>query len=159
MADWSDLVNQSFAGLIAASPDDALFAELYQHFTTAAPWRIFDDVAPCLRRLKARGMKLAVISNWDERLRPLLRALALDHFFEVVIVSREVGCHKPDPRVFESAARHLGVAPDTILHVGDSASEDFEGARQAGFRAVLLRRGQPASMDAIPSLALLENML
>jgi dihydrofolate synthase / folylpolyglutamate synthase len=154
MSDWSDLVKESFAGLAGAPPDDALFSDLYRHFATAAPWRVFDDVAPCLQRLKKRGLKLAVISNWDERLRPLLRALELAHYFDAMIVSRELGCHKPDAKVFEAAAAQLGIPAEAILHVGDSAIEDFDGARKAGFRAVLLRRGHAVSRDAVPSLDL-----
>jgi dihydrofolate synthase/folylpolyglutamate synthase len=155
MSDWSNLVNRTFEGLAGAPPGDALFSDLYAHFATAAPWRVFDDVLPCLRRLKGRGLKLGIISNWDERLRPLLRALELDKYFDTVIVSGEVGRHKPDARVFETAAMQLGAPPETVLHVGDSATEDFQGARKAGLRAVLLRRGQTAARDAIPSLDLL----
>jgi dihydrofolate synthase / folylpolyglutamate synthase len=156
MSDWSDLVNQSFAGLAGTPPDDALFRDLYDHFATAMPWRVFDDVLPCLLRLKGRGLKLGVVSNWDERLRPLLRALDMDHYFDAIIVSAEVGCHKPSAKVFETAAGQLGMPADAILHVGDSATEDFQGAREAGFAAILLRRGQSASKDAIPSLDFLE---
>jgi len=159
MSDWSDLVSQSFAGLDDAPADDALFSDLYQHFATAAPWRIFDDVVPCLQRLKRRGLMLGIISNWDERLRPLLRALGLDHFFDVMIVSGELGLHKPDVKVFEPAVRQLGAPAETILHVGDSATEDFEGARKAGLRSVLLRRGHAPSKDSILSLDQLESIL
>jgi putative hydrolase of the HAD superfamily len=158
MSDWSDLVNRSFAGLASAPPNDALFSDLYRHFATAAPWRVFDDVLPCLQRLKSRGLKLAVISNWDGRLRPLLRALELDHYFDAVIISGELGCHKPDGKIFETAAAQLGIPAEATLHVGDSAIEDFDGARKAGFRAVLLRRGHHASRDAVPSLDLLRQM-
>jgi dihydrofolate synthase/folylpolyglutamate synthase len=158
MSDWSDLVNESFAGLTQAPPDDALFSELYGHFATAVPWRVFDDVVPCLQRLKRRGLKLGVISNWDERLRPLLRALEMDHYFDTVVVSGEVGRHKPDANVFDIASMQLGTPPESILHVGDSVAEDFEGARKAGLRAILLRRGQSAARDAISSLDLLCTM-
>jgi len=158
MSDWSDLVNESFAGLAGAPPDDALFSDLYRHFATAAPWRVFDDVVHCLQRLKGRGLKLGIISNWDERLRPLLRALEMDQYFDTVVVSGEVGRHKPDAKIFETAALQLGTPAEAILHVGDSTAEDFEGARKAGLRAVLLRRGQTAARDSIPSLDLLHTM-
>lgn len=81
--------------------------------------------------------------------------LELDQYFDAVTVSGEVGRHKPDAKVFEAAATPLGSPAETIMHVGDSAAEDFEGARKAGMRAVLLRRGQTISGDAIPSLDLL----
>ncbi|HEX3719247.1 MAG TPA: HAD-IA family hydrolase [Verrucomicrobiae bacterium] len=155
-AEWSDLVIQTFDGL-APPPSEALFSDLYSHFASATPWRIFDDVLPCLQRLKRRGLKLGVISNWDERLRPLLHALELDEYFDVVIVSSETGRHKPDAGIFDAATASLGVSAETILHVGDSATEDFEGARQSGFRSLLLRREGTGGPGTISSLDRLLN--
>jgi dihydrofolate synthase/folylpolyglutamate synthase len=151
MAEWSDLVTQTFAGL-APRASKELFSDLYRHFATPAPWRVFDDVVPCLRRLREHGFRLGVISNWDERLRPLLHALELDKYFDTVVVSAEAGSHKPDARIFETAAALLGESAENILHVGDSAREDFDGAIRAGFRAVLLRRGAEGTQDVITSL-------
>jgi putative hydrolase of the HAD superfamily len=156
MADWENLVRQTFAGMAKAAITDAMFTTLYEHFATAAPWRIFDDVMPCLRELKKRGLKLGIISNWDTRLRPLLRALQLDSYFDSIVVSAEVGARKPDPRIFQAAAAQMGLPPAAILHVGDSLREDVAGARAAGFQALPLTRGRhPAplpTMESLPAL-------
>src|SRR5262245_21359708 len=69
-AAWRKLVDATFAGLVTGT--ETLFPELYKRFGQAAAWRTFDDVAPSLERLRRRGLKLGIISNWDERLRPLL---------------------------------------------------------------------------------------
>jgi dihydrofolate synthase/folylpolyglutamate synthase len=138
--DWAELVRQSFAGLTPAPPSASLFAALYSRFATAAAWRIFEDVAPCLRELKRRGLKLGVISNWDERLGPLLRELQLDHYFDSIVISGPGGPQKPEAKIFEAAAAELHTRPEAILHIGDSASEDLAGARAAGLRALLLNR-------------------
>jgi dihydrofolate synthase / folylpolyglutamate synthase len=153
LADWENLVEQTFAGLAAAPPSPALFEALYSHFATIAPWRIFDDVLPCLRELKRRGLKLGVISNWDERLRPLLRDLQLDNYFDSIVVSGETGAQKPAPKIFHAAAAQLKTPPEAILHIGDSRSEDFAGARATGLQALLLTRRQPlASLPSLKSL-------
>jgi dihydrofolate synthase/folylpolyglutamate synthase len=156
VADWSNLVRQTFAGLTAAPPSAGLFSALYGHFASAAPWRIFDDVEPCLRELKRRGIKLGIISNWDDRLRPLLRALELDGYFDSIVISGEAGWQKPDPNIFQAAAAQLSTAPGAILHIGDSASEDVAGARAAGLQTLLLTRGRPlaslASLQSLPAL-------
>ncbi len=156
LAEWSDLVHQTFAGLIGGPVTDGLFSDLYSFFATAKPWRIFDDVRPCLEELKRRGVKLGVISNWDERLRPLLRELDLEKYFDAVVVSGEVGAHKPDPRIFQKALGLLQVPADATLHVGDSALEDAVGARSAGLQSLLLARGQSladlASLEPLPAL-------
>ena len=81
----------------------------------------------------AAGHSPWVISNWDDRLRPLLKSLELAHWFEVIHVSAEIGAHKPDARIFQTAAESLGTPPARILHVGDGEREDHQGALVAGF--------------------------
>jgi putative hydrolase of the HAD superfamily len=87
-------------------------------------------------------MRLAIVSNWDERLRPLLARLDLLERFEVVVVSCEAGSRKPEPRIFQAATEALGLSPDQVLHVGDSLEHDVMGARAAGMRSVGIRRSQ-----------------
>jgi putative hydrolase of the HAD superfamily len=151
---WFGLVRASFAGL--AEPTEDLFAAIYERFGHAGAWRIHDDVFPALDALAARDLRLGVISNWDERLRPLLGELGLARRFEVVTVSGEAGCAKPAHGIFAAAARAFDLPPASILHVGDRAAEDVAGARTAGFHAVRLRRGGPAddgTIDSLPALA------
>lgn len=152
-AEWSRLVDETFRGLIKPLPARTFFPELYEHFSKPEAWRVFDDVLPALQRLKAQGLKLCVTSNWDERLRPLLRLLELDSYFDVVVVSCDNGHPKPSPLIFRETARLLALAPGAILHVGDSFAMDVRGARAAGFRAVHLKRGtSKTSQQAITSL-------
>src|SRR5262249_51007770 len=98
--EWSRLVDETFRGLIEPLPGRTFFPELYEHFSKPEAWRVFDDVLPTLESLKAQGMKLCVISNWDERLRPLLRVLELNSYFDAVAVSCDKGHPKPSPRIF-----------------------------------------------------------
>lgn len=158
-SDWSNLVDQTFAGLVNAPPSATFFPELYEQFTSATCWRVFDDVLPCFENLRRSGIPLGVISNWDERLRPLLRALGLDKYFEVIVVSIETGHPKPDPRIFAAASAQLKTAPSSILHVGDSLADDFEGAKCAGFQSLLLNRSRSGSSNAVlHSLAALRSI-
>jgi FMN phosphatase YigB (HAD superfamily) len=85
-------------------------------------------------RVRAAGVKTAVLSNFDNRLRPLLRALSLEHLFDAIIVSAEFGAEKPSPRIFEAACVATGVDPerDFVVHVGDDRRNDVWGARAAG---------------------------
>ena len=140
---WRKLVEQTFAGL-ALKP--AFFDHLYYEFAQPRCWRVYDDVGPALEKFRARGLKLAVVSNWDERLRPLLTQIGLAPYFGAILISSEVGAHKPDRAIFERASEALRTTPREILHVGDSPDEDLRGAQAAGFRAVLLERERPNSM-------------
>lgn len=65
------------------------------------------------------GMKLAIVSNFDTRLRPILHQLGLDQLFDSVLISAEIGVEKPNPTIFEMACQQLGVLPEQTVHVGD----------------------------------------
>lgn len=152
-SDWAKLVDATFRGLTDQPPSQTFFAELYDRFAAPDAWRVFEDVVPVLEALAGRGYKLGVISNWDERLRPLLARLKLVRYFKVIIVSREVPATKPASEIFQHAARRLGVPPEAILHVGDDVSMDVQGARAAGLSSLLLnRRGEVARLGQINSL-------
>ena len=148
---WQEVVDQTFAGLWPEPPGRACFGAIYEHFATAVPWRVFDDVLPALAALKSRGLKLAVISNWDERLRPLLRELRLDIYFDAFAISCESGCVKPASGIFQRAAAELDVPACSILHIGDSASEDEAGGCAAGFNGILLDRKAAQSSSTVIS--------
>jgi putative hydrolase of the HAD superfamily len=84
-----------------------------------------------LARLRAHGLALAVVSNWDVGLHDHLDALGLTPYFATVVTSAEVGAEKPDPAIFRAALDRLGVAPERSLHVGDHAFDE-DGAAGAG---------------------------
>lgn len=149
---WSGLVDATFDGLLDHKPSETFFPELYERFADPSAWRVFDDVLPALDELASRGIPMAAVSNWDERLRPLLSALNLDGYFEAVLVSCELYFAKPSNVIFEHALRKLGVAPEEALHVGDSLKEDVEGARSAGMQSLLIDRTQTSVDGRIQSL-------
>lgn len=140
-AGWMALVDATFAGLVTEPPSRTFFGDLYRRFGQPDVWRVDPHLPEVLTRLRSHGLRLGIVSNWDLRLRPLLRALDLERQFDVVIISAEVGFSKPSPAIFLRAADVLGLAPQEILHVGDDPRQDYQGARHAGFQAVTLHRG------------------
>jgi len=159
-AAWAEIVARTLAGSSPLANDGAYFAELYEHFATAKPWRVYEDVRPTLAALRRQGLKLAAISNWDRRLRPLLHNLDLAPAFDLIVISAEQGIHKPAPGIFARAVAALGVPASAALHVGDSAEEDLLGARQAGLQALRLDRAAAALDDhTITSLRALLALL
>jgi putative hydrolase of the HAD superfamily len=154
-SDWAQVVDETFAGTIPPDASNRLFHELYDRFRAPDVWRVFDDVRPTLRELRGRGCKLGIISNWDERLRPLLEDLNLAASFEVIIISNEVGHLKPAQAIFAEAARRLEMPAAAILHVGDTMAEDIEGAQAAGMNAVWLDRSSGANLSKILSKEML----
>ena len=152
-ADWAGVVRDTFAGLTPRAEAPELFRALWYRFSEPEVWHVFADVRPCLAELSGRGIRLAVLSNWDERLRPLLVRLDLARYFERTVVSAEVGTHKPAAAIFAHTARALGLPPEALLHVGDGQREDVAGASAAGWGALWLRRDGTGDDDSIQSLA------
>ena len=121
-------------GLSTGCWDAAYFESLYRHFAQAGAWRVAPGARELIARLRLRGVKVGIVSNWDTRLRGTLEALEVE--VDGLYCSGELGVEKPDPRIFALACRALGVAAEDALHVGDSLRADVEGARAAGLRAL-----------------------
>jgi putative hydrolase of the HAD superfamily len=119
--------------------DDALALQLLEHFLTTYVGLCVpsEETANTLSQLRARGLKLGVITNGQGPLqRRKLAALALADSFDVILVSGEEGVRKPDAEIFRRALGQLGVAAGDAMFVGDHPVADVEGAYRAGLLAV-----------------------
>jgi len=142
---WSEVVRATFAPFGRPTDPQALFDDLYAHFTAPGSWRLFDGARETVEELRARGYRTGLISNWDDRLPSLLDGLGLTPLLDPIVVSCRVGAEKPHRRIFESALAEAAVAPGRALMVGDDWEADVEGAEAVGMRALHVRRpGQTA---------------
>lgn len=114
--------------------EDNYFESLYQYFARPSAWYFPLGARALIARLRAAGVKVGIVSNWDTRLRGTLEGLELK--VDGIYISGELGVEKPDPRIFRLACKALGVAPRDALHVGDSLKADVLGARAAGLQAL-----------------------
>lgn len=158
---WEAIAYQTFqkVGLYDRFSDfPAFFAELYDYFATAEPWYVYDDVKPALEQWRNRGINLAIVSNFDSRLYPVLKALDLADYFSNVTISTEVGAAKPNPKIFTHALTINGCQPWDVLHIGDSFSADYQGALEAGIKAIWLNRNEEKASrpDANQGVTLLD---
>lgn len=110
--------------------DPAAFAPA---FVAALRFRPLPGVRERMAELQARGLALAVVSNWDYALGEHLASVGLARYLAAVVTSAEAGAAKPEPRIFATALRRLGVVAGRTLHVGDDAVDET-GARAAGLR-------------------------
>ena len=122
---------------------EGLGPALFAYYASAEPWQVYGDVAEHLQQWRNAGLKLAVVSNFDQRLHGLLEQLELAALLDAVVVSSVVGAAKPDPRPFARALELLELPAAAAWHIGDSP-EDEAGARAAGLHCVLIQRQQPA---------------
>jgi len=99
-----------------------------------------------IKKLKARGVKMAIVTNVVPELlehqRKKVQALGIADLFDAIVYSGELGIHKPDRRIFDHAAKLLGVSNEDCLFVGDDADSDVAGALAAGMEVVWLDRWQ-----------------
>jgi putative hydrolase of the HAD superfamily len=106
-------------------------AEFSPAFVEAMVFRPLDGAVAALERLRAAGLSLACVSDWDIGLREQLAKVGLDHLFDVVLTSAEAGAPKPEPALFREALSRLRVEPGRAVHVGDGDT-DRDGAGAAG---------------------------
>jgi HAD superfamily hydrolase (TIGR01662 family) len=118
--------------------DQAAGVILREHRASNAWRRVGAGVRQALARLRAAGLKLAVVSNSEGTIEQMLIEIDLRDVFDTVIDSAVVGITKPDPGIFQIALDRLAVAPTDAIMVGDSPSADIAGAQAAGLRAALL---------------------
>jgi HAD superfamily hydrolase (TIGR01549 family) len=98
--------------------------------------------------------KLAIVSNSMSGVpRLFLEKCDLIKYFDVVVISRDVGFRKPDPRIFNYALRELNVKPSEAVHVGDLLREDIFGAKNVGMKAIWVCNGKSLGKeDILPDL-------
>lgn len=150
---WRDLVIRV---LDHVAPDleeldrDAFFEAAYSHFAEPGVWDLYPEVLDVLAALHGR-FDLAVISNFDGRLRMILEHLSVSKFFSHVFLSSELGADKPDPEIFRRALRLSGTHPNETVHAGDDPERDWKGATDAGLPIFRLERPRNSLRD-LPAL-------
>jgi putative hydrolase of the HAD superfamily len=136
---WRELVRRAFRAADSAArfrDFEAFFEDLWRHYAGAAAWRARPGARELLARLRARGLRTAVVSNFDRRLPGILAGLGLADALDAVVLPSDVGAAKPDPDIFARALAQLGVAPAEAVFVGDDAERDLAGARAAGLEGI-----------------------
>ena len=158
----SDLRDRCAATLLGALELPGLdHAAARRAMLGALEFTAYPDAAPALAALRARGFRLAVVSNWDCSLEDWLEPSGLIELVDAVVTSARAGAAKPDPAIFKCALGLLGAEAENTVHVGDSLEKDIAGALAAGIRAILVARDPepPAGVEAIGSLAELPSLL
>ncbi len=156
---WRSLAEKTFrqTGDFSKFSDfEAFFKNLYAYFAMAEPWFIYEDTRLALDAWQQQRITLGLLSNFDSRLYEVIKALELDHYFDSITISTEVGAVKPDAKIFEAAlAKHqIQRSPDLAWHIGDSFGEDYVGANAAGITAFWLNRDRNPISDPAKQSAL-----
>ena len=129
---------------------ERLSEQLFARFEEAATFTLYPGAAELLAALRARGLRIGLVSNWSERLPRLLTALGLSTAFDFVLSSAQVRMEKPDPGIFHAAARLADAPGSSCLHAGDRVDLDARGALGAGLQAVLVDHARQWGQAAAP---------
>jgi len=146
-----DLVLDQVAPSLSELDRDNFFEIAYEHFAEAGVWELYPEVPGVLEQLQPR-FQLAVISNFDGRLRLIFEHLGISKFFRHVFVSSELGADKPDPEIYQRALQFIDLKPNEVLHVGDDPERDWEAASAAGLSIFRLDRHKNSLRDLLPML-------
>jgi putative hydrolase of the HAD superfamily len=149
---WRALVGRVFdqvAPSLSEFDRDNFFEVAYEHFAEAGVWKLYPEVLEVLEQLRER-FQLAVISNFDGRLRFILQNLGISKYFAHVFISSELGADKPDPEIFRRALKVMHLDANEVLHVGDDAEKDWKAAAAVGLLVFRLDRPRNSLRD-LPS--------
>jgi putative hydrolase of the HAD superfamily len=148
-----DLVLDEAAPSLSELDRDNFFEIAYEYFTEAGVWELYPEVPGVLKQLRPH-FQLAVISNFDGRLRFILEHLGISMFFAHIFISSEMGADKPDPEIYRRALKLLDLKPNEVLHVGDDPERDWEAASEARLSIFQLDRPKNSLRDLVTMLRL-----
>jgi HAD superfamily hydrolase (TIGR01509 family) len=143
----------AYVGLFKAIPQsrpglDQLPEAVYQEILHPQGWVPYADAVQTVEQIAARGVAVGLLSNVGFDIRPILRHHGFGRLAESSTLSFEVGCVKPDPRIFMIALERLGASASTALMVGDHERADG-GARTLGMRALILPMTEPGGVHGL----------
>jgi putative hydrolase of the HAD superfamily len=148
---WRDLVTRvvdQVAPLLSEFDRDNFFEVAYEHFAEPSVWELYPEVPEVLQQLRSH-FQLAVISNFDGRLRLILQHLGIAKYFAHVFISSELGADKPDPEIFRRAITIMHLKANEVLQVGDDPERDWKAAKAAGLWVFRLDRPRNSLTDLL----------
>lgn len=104
--------------------------------------KLYEDVKPCLLKLKARHIQTAIITDGlpKKQYEKILR-LNIDNLIDLVIISDQFGIRKPNPKLFEFCLKKFEVEGEETIYIGDRLEKDIVPARKNHIHSIYIHRG------------------
>ncbi|XP_039858751.1 haloacid dehalogenase-like hydrolase domain-containing protein 3 isoform X1 [Simochromis diagramma] len=146
---WRGVVRDTLSQCGVQEPEllNTVANNLYHNFCSADNWEVFPDSKKALESCSSLGLKLGVVSNFDNRLEAILHVCGLLSYFSFLITSEEAGVAKPSPAIFSQALQKCGVPADRVAHIGDHYINDYLTSRSMGIHGFLLDRHKDGQLD------------
>lgn len=123
---------------LGATRQDIEATALEKVYQSQHTYNLMEDAIPTLEALKGR-CKLGIISDTWPSIVPVLEEFGLPGYFDTLTYSFEVGCFKPDPRMFADALGKMGLPPEQCVFIDDTA-QNLVGAQKLGIQPVQIRK-------------------
>lgn len=136
--------------------------ELAEHYDTTFGDHnvIFEHTVPLLKELKKRGKLVGVITNGPSYLQNhKMDESGLREYCDIVVVSGDLGVHKPDKRIFEITAERLGLKCEECVYVGDHPINDIQGALSSGMSAIRMNWGWFKDKDLRSDVPVIDDII
>lgn len=136
--------------------------ELAEHYDTTFGDHnvIFEHTVPLLKELKKRGLLVGVITNGPSYLQNhKMDESGLREYCDIVVVSGDLGIHKPSPEIFELTAERLGLKCEECVYVGDHPINDIQGALSAGMSAIRMNWGWFKDRDLRSDVPVIDDII
>jgi putative hydrolase of the HAD superfamily len=140
------------AALGVTEPDDRLLRDLDRPLDVS-PLEPYPEVRGVLDELRRRAVPMAVVTdNWGTFPSGRADPLGLDAYFVTFVISEQMGCNKPDPRMYLAGSDALGLEPGECLYVDDKPAL-VQAAIDLGYEGRVIHRGPGPAPAGVPAIA------
>ena len=157
---WRLILEQSFDFPEKTTPIrdfDGFFDQIFAFYASRVAWRTIPESLAGLQAARRAGLLTGIISNFDHRLRPLLEEMKISELIDIVVHPYSCGFSKPDPPIFHSALRALGVDARESVFVGNDPVRDLIPARSLGMHVLDVNQQDLSLPTETKRLANLKN--
>ncbi len=117
-----------------------------------AKYYLNDELIDFIKELKNKDYKIALLSNNSSKLREVLIKDGISDLFDVVVISAEVGCQKPQPKIFDILFKKLELEPNEVVFIDDTL-KSLEGADKIGYIPVLFKDNESLKTELSNTLS------
>ena len=136
---WESIVSECFPDLKNTA---LLFNDLFKYFSNPSAWELYPGTIPVLKHLENIGINWGIASNFDLRLKSIVKSKVELSNCKWLIISSMVGYKKPSRHFFDHLQKSSGVSYERLLMVGDSPENDIQPAKELGMQTFEIKEGQ-----------------
>ena len=136
---WESIVSECFPDLKNTAP---LFNDLFNYYSNPSAWELYPGTIPVLKHLENIGINWGIASNFDLRLKSIVKSKPELCNCKWLIISSLIGYKKPSNHFFEHLKTSSRISFDKILMVGDSPENDIQPAKELGMQTFEIKEGQ-----------------